>query len=175
MSPPAEYSIWLVPEPATEKHLTLTVALLSAELGGEAFAPHVTVQGDLALDLKPLSVAVGALADRIPVQTWRVEQVEGSAHPFRCLYLRFGSSPGFDTLQSAAQATAGTPEGLSPYPHLSLVYGHQGAGHLGRHAGLTREFVGQQMVFDRLVISNSSKSVPVPEWRHLAEYPLRGR
>ena len=38
----AEYSIWLLPESVRESELSGLVARLSNDLGGIAFAPHVT-------------------------------------------------------------------------------------------------------------------------------------
>ena len=169
----AEYSIWLLPEKTGESALSDLVARLAKRLGGTVFAPHVTVQGDLAMPLEELSRLTGALAERVALQRWRVQQVESSEHFFRCLYLRFGILPGFEALQLAVQAFTGTADGLSPFPHLSLAYGQAEAEHATARAELAREFAAQEIVLDRLAICRSSKNVPIADWSCLALYPLR--
>ncbi len=169
----AEYSIWLMANAEQDSALVQTVTSLSRSLGGENFAPHVTIQGDLAMPLPELSRLVGALAERLAVQRWRVQDVENTDHYFRCLYLRFGQEPGFEALQGAVQAFTGTGDGLSPFPHLSLAYGNAGPGHFSARAELAREFAGREMVFDRLAISRSSKNVAIADWQCLALYPLQ--
>lgn len=169
----AEYSIWLMPQAQQESALVQTVARLSRSLGGEIFAPHVTIQGDLHLPLDEVSRLVGALAERVAVQRWQVLQIESSEHFFRCLYLRFGDEPGFEALQGAVQAFTRTAEGLSPFPHLSLAYGNTGPGHASARADLSREFAAREMVFDCLAISRSSKNVAIADWQCLALYPLQ--
>ena len=169
----AEYSIWLLPEVAQEATLTNTVSRLSDELGGTIFAPHLTIQGDLALPLEELAAFTAELAGRVEVQRWPVLDVENSAHFFRCLYLRFAVTPGFELLQGEIRVLAKTTEGLSPFPHLSLAYGNAGAHHIQARAELAVEFIGREIVFDRLAISRSSKNVAIADWTNLALYPLQ--
>ena len=169
----AEYSIWLMPVAAQQASLTNTVARLSGFLGGEVFAPHVTIQGDLAMSPEELSRLVAALAERVTVQIWRVQQVESSDHFFRCLYLRFGAEPGFEALQGAVRAFTQTDDGLSPFAHLSLAYGQAGAGHSKARMDLLDEFALREIVFDRLAISRSSKNLPIADWRCMVLYPLQ--
>ena len=169
----AEYSIWLLPETVQEATLASTVSRLSDELGGTVFAPHLTIQGDLALPLEELATFTAELAGRIEVQRWPVTEVENSAHFFRCLYLRFAITPGFELLQGALRALSKTTNGLSPFPHLSLAYGNAGPHHMQARAELADEFIGREVVFDRLAISRSSKNVAIADWKNLALYPLQ--
>lgn len=168
----AEYSLWLLPAAEHEAPLLETIARLSTLLGGAGFLPHVTVQGDIALPRERLDAPLARLAARLPVQRWRVEKVETSAHFFRCLYLRFGEQPAFADMQRAARAVTRTSEGLSPFPHLSLAYSdaHPDNARLGDL--LSEEFTDQEMVFDRLAVCRSSQHVPIPDWECLAEYSL---
>jgi hypothetical protein len=170
-----EYSIWLLPAAAQEATLAGTVDRLCGTLGGAVFAPHLTVQGDLALPLEELSGFAAGLAHRVEVQRWPITDVENSAHFFRCLYLRFAATPGFEMLQSATRAFAKTSDGLSPFPHLSLAYGNAGPAHIQARADLARDFHAQEIVFDRLSICRSSKNVAIADWQNLALYPLRQR
>ena len=169
----AEYSIWLLPAAAHEATLAATVNRLCSELGGGVFAPHLTIQGDLALPLEELAAFTSELAGRVEVQRWPVTEVENSAHFFRCLYLRFAAMPGFEVLQNAVHTFAKTTDGLSPFAHLSLAYGTAGPGHVQARAELADEFIGQEIVFDRLAISRSSKNIAIADWQNLALYPLQ--
>ena len=169
---PAQYSVWLLPDAATEPVLMETIARLSVLLGSPGFAPHVTVQGDIALPLEHLREPVQRWADSCPPLRWPVAQVECGAQFFRCLYLRFPASAAFTTLQAFAHSSTGTSRGLSPFPHLSLAYGDPQADNAGLRSVLADEFGGREVVFDQLAIFRSSKSVPIPQWECLAQFPL---
>ena len=118
-----EYSVWLLPEAMQENALAQTIVSLATQLGESAFAPHVTIQGDLFQSPQQLAASLSRLAAETPVQRWRVQRVECSRHFFRCLFLRFANETVFEQLQSEVEACTRTREGLSPYPHLSLAYG----------------------------------------------------
>ena len=169
----AEYSIWLLPEAGQAATLTSTVSRLARELGGAVFAPHLTIQGDLALPLEELAAFAAELAGRVEVQRWPVAEVENSAHFFRCLYLRFATNPGFELLQGAVRALSKTADGRSPFPHLSLAYGDAGAPHIQARSELAGEFIGHDIVFDHLAISRSSKNLAIADWQNLALVPLQ--
>ncbi|WP_394787582.1 hypothetical protein [Rhodoferax sp.] len=174
MSLPAEYSIWLRPAAADEAALVQTIARLADLRRGQRFAPHVTVQGDLAQPLEGLRGMLAPLARKIPVQRWRVEAVETSPHFFRCMVLRFAPCAAFKGMQAAAQAFSQTEQGLSPFPHLSLAYGEPHPDNTRLCQELATEFVGREIVLDRLSICHSSKSVPIPDWAYQTDYPLSG-
>jgi hypothetical protein len=174
MTVPAEYSIWLRPAASDEAALLQTIARLATLRGSERFAPHVTVQGDLAQPLDALRHMLAPLARKIPAQRWRVEAVECSPHFFRCVVLRFAPCAAFKGMQAAAQAFSQTQQGLSPFPHLSLAYGEAHPDNVHLSEELAAEFVGREMLLDRLSICHSSKNVPIPDWSYQADYPLVG-
>ena len=168
----APYSVWLRPAATDEAALVQTITRLSALYGGPLFAPHATVQGDLSLPLENLQTLLRPLAQTLPVQRWRVQAVECSPHFFRCIMLRFAPSDAFTTLQAATQAESQTEVGLSPFPHLSLAYGDGDPDLTGIRQRLAQEYVGREIVLDRLSICHSSKTLPIADWRYLADYPL---
>lgn len=169
---PAEYSIWLRPAIADEAALQQTIDQLADLRGGERFAPHVTVQGDLVQPLGELCRMLAPLARKIPAQRWRVEGVESSPHFFRCVVLRFAPCAAFKGLQAAAQAWSQTAQGLSPFPHLSLAYGEPHPDNTRLSQELAAELVGREIVLDRISICLSSKNVAIPDWAYQADYPL---
>lgn len=169
---PAQYSVWMRPAPADEAALVHAIARVSAQYGGPLFAPHVTVQGDLALPLENLHSLVKAMADISLVQRWRVQAVECSPHFFRRAMLRFAPTDAFTALQAATHAASQTDVGLSPFAHLSLAYGEDCADGRDVHQALAQEFLGREIALDRLSICHSAKTVPIANWRYLADYPL---
>ena len=169
-----QYSIWLLPDAAHEPRLTRTVAELSAVQGESAFMPHVTIQGDLSRSLETLTELIDRLAQEVSVQRWRIRAVECSDQFFRCLYLRFALDASFVTLQTQTLATTGTPEGLSPFPHLSLAYGRATDATRRLRDELSGTFAASEVVFDRIALVHSSKDVPIAEWRVLELRTLAG-
>lgn len=167
-----EYSLWLMPCASELAELTALVAKLAPEFGESAFIPHVTIQGDIAMDLDKLAAHTKALAAASPVQSWSVASVESRPFFFRCLYLRFPVTPAFKALQKSAQAFTGTASGLSPYPHLSLAYGQMQPRHQPLLDAIKARFMGQLLCFDRIAICRSTKDIPIQEWTCLFDYPL---
>lgn len=167
-----DYSIWLLPNAAHAARLNDSIALLSDQLGGPVFAPHVTIQGDISTELEPLERLLERLAVCQAALRWRVDGVQGSEHFFRCLYLRLTLTPAFGLMQQATQAITRTEAGLSPFPHLSLAYGEQQPHVAGLLELLAAQYVGQELVFDQLAVCRSSKNVPIDQWCILQTYPL---
>lgn len=168
----AQYSIWLLPRADHEVALSTTIGRLSTELAGVRFAPHVTIQGDVALMPEQLRPTLARLAEQTPVQQWPVTLVDGTTHFFRCLFLRFGAHQAFDEMQAAAQAISGMADGLSPFPHLSLAYGDAYEAYARKRQLLAGDYFGRTIVFDRLAICRSSSHIPISEWVCLEQLPL---
>ena len=167
-----DHSIWLLPAPDQEQRLVRTIERLSLALGGQVFAPHLTIQGDLDLPLEKLAAALEPLAATVGTQRWRVARVEHSEFFFRCVYLRFGSEPVFDALQASMRDLSGSTVGLSPYPHLSLTYGPPHPDKARLCEELSRDFAGHELLFDRIAICRSSSRLAIADWACLAQYAL---
>ena len=168
----AGFSLWLLPEASTQAELTALVQELAPQFGQPAFIPHVTVQGDLLLDLAMLTDHARALAASTDVQNWPVDTVESTENFFRALYLRFADSPAFAQLLHQSERLTGTATGLSPYPHLSLAYGALPS-ESPLLARLTARFTGTAIRFDRLAICRSSKDIPIADWDCVVTLPLK--
>lgn len=169
----SEFSIWLLPAAEDAAMLQGIVEELSGALHSPVFTPHLTIQGDIALPKAELEAALSSLAARTAVQRWPVQQIECTEHVFRCLYLRFGKHAAFAQLQQASLARTGTRDGLSPFPHVSLAYAEPHP-RLEELAQARRaEWVGRDILFDRLAIWRSSREVAVPDWACVAQFPLQ--
>ena len=68
----------------------------------------------------------------------------------------------------------GIPEVSSPFPHLSLAYGHASDATRRLRDDLAGTFAGGEIVFDRIALVYSSKDVPIAEWRVLELRTLAG-
>ena len=167
-----EYSLWLIPSDAHETALAETIARLSTLMEGTPFEPHVTIQGDLDLPREQLTELARELAARTRVQRWPVQRVETGEHFFRRIYLRFADTPAFADLQRTTRASAGTPVGLSPYAHLSLVYGESHPDNARTAGTLAGPFDGSFITFDRIALVRSSSSIAIAEWATVATFAL---
>ncbi len=123
MSETPEHSIWLLPREDQLAALRAQVQALAPRHEGHVFEPHVTLQGDLPLPLDAARALVDQLAGSTASLHWPVRAVEGTEHYFRSLYLRLDAGEAFERLGRACVQASGTPDGLSPYAHLSLAYG----------------------------------------------------
>jgi 5-dehydro-2-deoxygluconokinase len=165
-------SLWLLPSRDDEAVLAEQVTRLSVRLGGERFAPHLTIHGELALGLDDLKALARNMAAQVRQQHWPITALQSGDHFFRCIYLRFDAHPAFDQLQSMVLARSPEQDGLSPFPHLSLAYAQPHPDHAALCAALAGTFAGQTLVFDRLAVVRASKAVPIAEWSVLAEFLL---
>lgn len=171
-----EWSLWLLPQASQLQALSAEVQRLAPLFEGSLFVPHVTVQGDLQMDLESLCDVALRLSQSQARCCWQIQAVEHSEHFFRCLYLRLHSSLAFTQLQQAMAQAAGTTQGLSPYPHVSLAYGYNSPDTLPATeqlaAHLHDAWGSQYLVLDRLAVYQSSKSISIAQWQCVAQYPL---
>lgn len=167
------YSLWLVPEPELEREMSGLIRVLAPVFGLPPFAPHVTVQGDLDVAADDAEGYARELAAGLPVLAWRAFGISWTEHPFRAFFVAFDSAERFHRLLERSAELAGTREGLSPFPHLSLAYGKLPIREkIARSRPLTRTIDGRAMRFDRLVVALSGKDVPIDEWKVVATVPL---
>ncbi len=166
------YSLWLMPSAGDLDRLERVVATLAPLFGMPAFPPHVTVQGDLPLRLAAMREVATRTVQGVAPQRWQVRGIEMSDHPYRAFYLAFDYATDFLSMIERSATAAGTRHGLSPFPHLSLAYGTLDP---LRKAALAAEFAAKlprTIMFDRVVVSLSGQTVPIPSWRALEDFVL---
>ena len=167
-----EYSIWLLPDAALQKRLTAIVSDLAQRFGSPDFIPHVTIQGDLTVQLDALTEAVQAIANEHTSQHWPAASIDGGEHFFRSLYVRFDESPAYLSLKQSMQRISRTADGLSLFAHLSLAYGLTETQKSDALFAELRRPLSEPFCFDRIVIARSSKNVPIADWECVAEFAL---
>jgi 2'-5' RNA ligase superfamily len=174
MSEAREHSIWLLPREDQLAALRAQVQLLAPRHESHVFEPHVTLQGDLPLPLD----AARSLVDQLGASTaplhWPVRAVEGTEHYFRSLYLRLDAGEVFERLCRTCVQASGTPDGLSPFAHLSLAYGPTQGDAAALRANVMRELGASPLVLDRIALARSGKAVPIAQWTLVHVQPLHG-
>ncbi len=170
------HSIWLMPTPARAARLREIMARLSVDHDLPEFEPHVTVLGSLDLPLAQVLDAAKTVAQTV-AQTGEVSSevwaVTGREDFFTALTLDLRGSGVFD-LHLQACAALGLAQVPHFEPHLSVAYGMPGGGDkIAEIKTLSAEFLLQPLVFDRLEVVLSSKTVPIPEWRCLESFTLK--
>lgn len=167
------YSLWLVPEAPVEQELGRLVRALAPVFGKPAFAPHVTVQGDIELSADDAEMLARQLVEGEGPLAWRAWGIQWTEHPFRAFFVAFDRADRFRTLTERSAKLTGSREGLSPFPHLSLAYGSLPVREkIARSRPLSAAFEGRTMTFDRLVVALSGKDVPIEEWKPVATIHL---
>lgn len=165
------HSIWLCPGGAADAELAAEIAELTRISGTDAFAPHVTLIGDL--DGPPARTLELCRRHRPegPV-TARVTAVSATEAFFMALFLDVEPVPDLSPIRQAIGAVLGRD--LPEYrPHLSLAYGHAPElGGAALHADLAARHVGGRIVLDRLCVVASTRHRPIREWQVLHDIPL---
>jgi Cyclic phosphodiesterase-like protein len=169
-----EHSIWLLARADQHAALQQRIRALAPHHDAHVFEPHVTLQGDLALDAASARRLVDRLASQTPVLQWPVRAVESTDHYFRSLYLRLEGGDRFERLIDACAQASGTRAGASPYAHLSLAYGPTRGDAPALRQALSDEFGTQTLVLDRVALCRSSSSVAIADWQLLHVQPLCG-
>ena len=146
--------IWLLADADQHAALRWRVEQLAPRHAGHVFEPHVTLQGEVPLDFAAACRLVDRLAAETPVLHWPVRAVESTEH-------YFGAS--------------GTRDGVSPYAHLSLAYGPTQGDAAALRQTLSREFLAQDLVLDRVALCRASSAVAIPDWRLLHVQPLEAK
>lgn len=168
----SDYAIWLLPSAAEEPTLVETITRLSVLIGGAGFAPHVTIQAELALEPQELAARLRCLARQLPAPRWRIQAAECGADFFRCIYLRFADADAFGALQRSVQSLTRSDAGLSPLAHLSLAYGQPHSTNQSLCTVLDEQFAGREIAFDRIALYRASRDRAVQQWEPVAEFAL---
>ncbi len=166
------FSLWLMPEGTAGKRLARWIDRLASRLGGERFAPHLTLLSGLRGGESELHAAAARVAAQIAPFTVRFDGIEGRPQHFRCLFLRAVAGKELRSAHARAARALGQAPDHAFLPHLSLVYGRLPP---ARRAALARE-IGDgapvEFLASRLHLWRTEGSVA--EWRERAVFELGG-
>lgn len=167
-----QLSVWLAPGPDQDRVLRHRIADIAARTGRPAFAPHLTVLGDLDVARDRLSAILGEIRAALPVQELCVAEIGARSLFFQSLYLGFPQSEVLRRFREGLTNRLGLR--APPFsPHLSMAYGRLGEGEQAE-IGLLSDLLGTVLRFERLQMVHSNQSLAPAAWRVLEEYPLPG-
>lgn len=136
------YHLWIVPADVLWQRATDAIAVLSRELGGPRFAPHVTLTSDLEGSEAELVRRTQQLAARLSAFELELERIAFGDQHFRCIYAEARPTPPLSRARALARRAFGQPD--APFePHLSLAYGTYEASHkVAATAALRADLLG---------------------------------
>lgn len=167
-------SIWLLPSEADGAMLRGIIVGLARRFGTPEFEPHLTLAGDLRDAPGAYATLLDDLAVACAIFAQPIEDIVLTEAYFRAFYAVFEESTELGCLKErCVAAVGGTRKGFTP--HISLLYGSLPDWRKEEAAGTLRLALrARRIVFDRVVVTNSSDNVPVNEWRICATRALRG-
>ena len=147
---------------------------LAALFGHVPFEPHITVQGDLSVEPRHLVAIAREEANRTSALSWPSFSFGRSDFFYRALFLEFPDTVAFAALAERLTLRTGTSVGCSPFPHLSLAYGHPDPNREPAVAEILArcELKTKDFRFDRLAVVLSAQSVPLDRWQILESFTL---
>jgi 2'-5' RNA ligase len=171
--PQAGASIWLLPSRADAAFFDSLIRDLAGRFGAPVFWSHLTLAGDLTEVPDAYIGVLDRLAESCRSFTQPIADIELTDAYFRSFFARFARSADLDALKKVCvDSVGGSLSGFMP--HVSLLYGSvPEPGKSEAAAELRRAIKGRIVTFDRVVVTNSSDTTPIYEWRVHAERSLR--
>ena len=168
------YSLWLVPNEETEqKYLSKTISELATKHKGPVFEPHLTILGDVNLELDVLCEKVNKVVQNTPVLKLETSSVEYSTTYYQCVFVRVKPTPEMMQLYEDLKVNLGLTSPSVFMPHISLFYGN--LPYLERNEIATSlEIETQVFTSQAIVITPSGADVPPDKWEHLRELSFQG-
>ncbi|WP_182418277.1 hypothetical protein [Bartonella sp. HY038] len=172
------YSIWLRPISVDFTSLSDSIAHFSQLFNSENFEPHMTLAGDISVDIEKgeasLIALMEAIAKDISIFSAPIIDVRQEDVFFRSFYLAFDLVENLAALKQRAADYLKTDDFDSFMPHLSLAYGVEDS-LLKRQEieKIQKIFAGKSMAFDQLVLSTASSHNAIKNWRVKHVLPLK--
>tara|TARA_R110002020_G_scaffold86590_12_gene213788 strand:+ start:3459 stop:3971 length:513 start_codon:yes stop_codon:yes gene_type:complete len=166
----AQLSVWLVPSADQETLLRQRIADIATRTARPAFAPHLTVLGDLDIDPGPLSALLHRLHSTLPVLHLAVAGIRADPQFFKSLYLDLPVSPPLGRFRDALSRGLKRPS-TAFAPHLSMAYGKLDPAERPEIDALS-DLTGTILTFDRLQMVHSNQTLAPSAWRVLEEFSL---
>lgn len=171
---PQPHSIWLMPEPNAAARLRDLILRVSSTYDCPVFEPHITLLGDLhRAPILTIKACQKNFASMNPLQVTLTGVARSDQH-FMALFLDATIKPDLGAIRGAIFETL-TDRNPAPFrPHISLSYGlPQNIKIAPELSDKINDFVDTQIVFDKVHIVKSAKSIPVSEWTTVTEVGLK--
>ena len=166
------YSLWLIPSEINQKkYLSNLVKNLADKHLGPIFEPHLTILGDVQLELDELSEKVKRVAEKSPVVQLETSSVEYSTTYYQCIFVRVKPTPELMQLYDDLKDALELKKPSVFMPHISLFYGN--LSYQERQEVVSSlQIDTQKFTSQTIVITPSGADVEPEKWDHLLELAL---
>lgn len=160
------YSIWLGFGGESAEKLLTAISSLAKTFSGPVFQPHLTLVGDLDVDLEEARKFAEIFGKSAMPAELAVRDVEVSTKYFMAMYLAVDIPSELQKTREHIARLANPATYELDSPHVSLLYAEADFSDLARHRdALREEFIGWKLEVAGVEIVQSSKSLPVSDWR----------
>lgn len=164
-----KYSIWILPPNPIYSHLSEIIKNLSTEFNGPVFEPHLTVVGNIDMELAKLKKRVSEIAAKTEKLNLSLGPISFSTTYFQNVLVRVNSTADLMSLNFNLKNALKLQNDVF-MPHFSLLYGEHNM-YLREKAAMTVKPITAQFTSDSLVITPST---PNPkDWIHSATIPFK--
>lgn len=163
------YSLWITPETKLQNNLKQIVDSLADKYGSPKFEPHMTLLGDVEIDLDTMVKKTKSLASKLTPFQVELGPVSFSTTYFQSVFVRVKANAQLMQANLTAKEIFGQENNVF-MPHISLLYGDQDMQLREKAASKIQLPSIQSFKVDQIVITPSTKDPA--EWEHLAEIAL---
>lgn len=159
-----KYSIWVIPPNPLKNQLTKKIEQLAYEFKGPTFEPHMTILGNIDMELSQLKTKVKLIAHTTPVLKLSLGPISFSTTYFQNVLVRVNSTAELMQLNLDLKNAFKLPNDVF-MPHISLLYGDHDM-EIRKKATLSIDPIQSSFDVTELIITPST---PDPsEWVHAA-------
>ncbi len=167
-------AVWIRPTGDALERILKAMRPIHKQGGGPPVPPHVTLLNGAETTRASAELKLKHLAARIRPFRIKLGKIETREEYFRSLYAVVEANGDLAAAQREAY-DAFEMKPAPPYePHLSLLYGKLDAAARKKLAAGAGDKLNIAFEVRALYLVNSTQSVPVADWRTLAEHPLAG-
>lgn len=167
------YSIWLNFCDESARKLQSKIQCFASKYSCPEFQPHLTLVGDIELELDAVRQLANTFAESAMPSEITVRDVGISDNYFMALFLLVDIPSEVQKIREFAAQSVNAGFYKLDDPHVSLAYGDLGLSSLREEKkSLMAEFLNNKLYVRGLSIVQSSKSVPVAEWKTVEKIDL---
>lgn len=115
-------SVWLVPDEEDKKYLGQIIEDLGIRYNAPLFTPHLTLFGDLTIDLENLKAVVNEVFKNVKTFGIKKTRVNQSEKFFKTVFIEFEIDENLTNLFTAISRKTDNRDIYTFKPHLSLIY-----------------------------------------------------
>ena len=116
------FSVWLVPAKADKEYLSKIINTLGENYDAPTFTPHLTLFGNITIELEHLKRIVNEVVDNFRVFKVKKTKVSQSELFFKTVFIEFELSEELKTLFIEIARRTDNRDLSTFKPHISLIY-----------------------------------------------------